>query len=198
MNKLQTNGHQINGLALRFFPTVSTDRVMPTLLEKYSTEILETVWDSALIGVCVVSQDGRFLESNQTFCRMIEYTNTELKQLTYPQVTIDSDIKNDMKSAQLVAEGVIASYDMYKTYITKTNRELHARLRVLSVKDERDQFVFFVSQVMPDVRTLPEIDEKPPNPFFWLEKIPIWSMVLAVLGAVAVIVAEVIKRLSAS
>lgn len=172
---------------------------LPDLLKAHSTDILKSLWDSSLIGVCLVNSDGGFERVNQTMCRLLEYTEVELQNLTYAEITVDEDIKADLKMARQVADGVRDTYDMNKTYITKTGTYIQTQLRVLALRHQDEEFICFISQVMPirKLKVQEPIKGKKDLLKLKVNSLPWWSIALAVFSSIAIIAAEVIKILTA-
>jgi PAS domain S-box-containing protein len=58
-----------------------------------SEALLRTTFENASIGVCLVGMDGRFLKVNQTMCQLLGYTEQELVQMEFSDVTHDEDAR---------------------------------------------------------------------------------------------------------
>lgn len=106
----------------------------------------DILWDGAIAGLCLISQDGFFIKANASFCKIVEYTEPELQKMKFADITVPSDIDPDLQLSEEVASGKRKSYDMIKSYMTKTRRVVFVHLRVLPFKIN-DEFVYFVSQV---------------------------------------------------
>ncbi len=50
----------------------------------------------AAIGMALVSLDGRFMRVNPSLCRLLEYTEDELKEHTFQDITHPDDLESDL------------------------------------------------------------------------------------------------------
>lgn len=118
------------------------------LSDSQCIKLLEVLWRDSITGLVLVDKRGRFVAANPQFCKMTEYTEVELKSMTFADITDPADIDADSQMAKAVANGEIPGYDMTKRYIIKTRRFLLILLRVSSLQ-MNGQFIYFVSQALP-------------------------------------------------
>lgn len=124
--------------------------------------------------MALVSKDGYFIVANEAYCKLLEYSELELQRRTFMSVTDPEDIDTNVDESLRVAEGKITSYEMNKSYITKSKRLIKVRLRVDGVYDEDDNFICFVSQCYPiridSIPAQPNIDVRTAKVVTWLHK----------------------------
>jgi PAS domain S-box-containing protein len=60
---------------------------------------LRAIFDQALIGICDSTLDGRFTKVNATFCRMLGYSEGELLQRRFLDITHPQDVLNSQARA---------------------------------------------------------------------------------------------------
>jgi len=116
------------------------------LNEKRKASLFNLIWDNSLVGISIVGKDGKFIMCNDTFCKITEYTESELTNRTFQQITHPDDVHSDVEMAKGVSEKDRCTYDMKKRYITKTGKIVWITLKVLPYEEE-SEFKFFVSQV---------------------------------------------------
>lgn len=114
--------------------------------ETHKASLWDTLWDSAIGGIAIVDRDGSFLRANPAFCKIVEYSEVELQSMKFADITTPGDADADKEMAAEVAAGKRKSYDMIKSYITKTNRLVWVHLRVVPFKVD-GEFHYFISQV---------------------------------------------------
>lgn len=110
--------------------------------------LLETLWSESITGLALVNEDGSFRRANPSFCRIVEYTEVELKKLKFQDITSPEDTAADVEMARLVAAGEYPGYEMTKSYITKTRRHQAVLLRVTGLWIN-DRFTYFVGEIAP-------------------------------------------------
>lgn len=125
-------------------------------------QILDGLWQHGLFGMALVREDHTFIRANPAFCAIVEYSEAELQKMTFGDITVGADQAADAAMAARVATGEIDSYDMTKTYFTKTRRAVQVILRVVPVRIG-DEFQYFVSQIAPSQTAAPVVGPAPPE-----------------------------------
>src|SRR6266403_5953641 len=80
--------------------------------------IFRELFEGAPIGMAVLALDERFLRVNASFCKMVGYSNEELRQRTAEDITFADDIETGRQLAQSLLHGT-ARYTGDKRYIHK-------------------------------------------------------------------------------
>lgn len=154
--------------------------------------ILKALWEQSLTGVAIVDEHGKFLYVNQTFCRLLHYTEYELQTKTFQDITVAEDVTADTQMKRAILEGDIENYDMNKTYITKTRQFLPVLLRVTGIRTS-GKFIYFVKQIAAESinqREEPQKDTQLKSRRFaigktikeyWLQIAAIGTIIIAVL-----------------
>jgi len=103
-------------------------------------------FQKSLTPTAIVGGDGKFMLANEAFCHLVEYSEFELMGMKFSEITDPADLFNDEHEAVRVRDGAIESYEMIKSYITKTKKLVRVRLRVDAVRNDKSEFVCFVAQ----------------------------------------------------
>lgn len=134
----------------------------------------EMAFKKGIVAKALVSRDGNFIAANETYCRLTEYTEFELQRKSFASITDPEDVNVDVYESKRVAEGAIESYEMIKSYITKTKKLVKVRLRVDGVRDDAGNFVCFLAQAVPlfnDVNLTSEsVDIKAAKILTWTQR----------------------------
>ena len=115
-------------------------------LEESEARFRET-FDEAPIGIALVGPNGRWLEVNRALCEIVGYSEPELLQLTFQDITHPDDLEADLRKLGQVLSGEIQTYQMEKRYFHKEGHAIWARLSVALVRDERGTPLHFVSHI---------------------------------------------------
>jgi diguanylate cyclase (GGDEF)-like protein/PAS domain S-box-containing protein len=102
---------------------------------------------SAAIGMAIVSLEGRWQEVNLTLCNMLGYTEAELMQRSFQDITHPDDLEADLDRVNQVIRGEIRSYQMEKRYFHKDGHVVWALLSVSLVRGVDGAPLHFVSQI---------------------------------------------------
>ena len=123
-----------------------------------SEEKFRSSFDHASIGKALVTPDGRCLQVNPALCLLLGYTEAELLDLTFPDVTHPDDLESDRAQVQDLLLGRIESYRVEKRYFRK-NREIVWVLQSVSLLRGKDgAAAHFIIQVQ-DVTERKRADE---------------------------------------
>lgn len=124
-----------------------TERVRrdESLLE--SEARFRNAFDSAAIGMAIVSLDGRWQQVNPPLCHMLGYTEAELLGLSFQGITHPDDLEADLGYVQQVLRGEIRSYQMEKRYFHRDGHVVWGLLSVSLVRAMDGAPLHFVSQI---------------------------------------------------
>ncbi len=112
-----------------------------------SQHLLNMTFEHAAAGMAHVGKNGQFIRVNNEFCKMVGYTEAELQQLTFQQITHPLDLALDEGLLQQTLEGEINQYTMEKRYLHKNGEVVWARLSVALLPENSRQLAYFVSVV---------------------------------------------------
>lgn len=80
----------------------------------------KTIFDQAAIGIALVTPDeGRFLQVNKKLCEILGYTESELLELGFAEITFPNQISRVGNNIKSLSRGVIKEYRAQKKYVHK-------------------------------------------------------------------------------
>ena len=94
-----------------------------------SEEKFRAVFMSAPVGIAIARPRGRFVSVNDSFCRMLGFTEKELQKKTFIEITHPEDRELTRELAKEVLYTERSSYEMEKRYLTKDARPVMASMR---------------------------------------------------------------------
>lgn len=114
-------------------------------------------------GVTINRLDGCYVQVNQSFCDICEYSSEELLGMGFQDVTHPEDVKPNVELDEKLRKGEIPYYQMAKRYLTKSGLIKHVLLQVSLIRDDQGQPQYYYAQVI-DVTDLGHLlDEKTPD-----------------------------------
>lgn len=122
-------------------------RKQAELALQQSEERFRNAFDTAAIGMAIVGLDGRWLEVNSALCRMLGYSEEELLDKTFVDVTHPDDLDLDLDYLRKLLNGDLEHYQMEKRYFHKTGDVIFVLLSVSVVRNERGEVIHFISQI---------------------------------------------------
>src|SRR5579859_1180418 len=90
------------------------DAVVPT-----GDALFDSLFDQSAAGIGIVSLDGRFLRVNPAFCRITGYSEEELENKTFLELTHPEDIGITSSNRSHLVAGAAKSSTYEKRYVHK-------------------------------------------------------------------------------
>ena len=109
-------------------------------------------FDNAAIGMAVVSVDGSWLQVNEALCKLLGYSEEELRATCFQRVTHPDDLRHVMSQIQRVIEGYIQSHEQEKRYIHEQGHNVWVQWHVSLLKESESgtKRLFFQVQDITD------------------------------------------------
>ncbi len=109
-------------------------------------------FDNAAIGMAVVSVDGSWLQVNEALCKLLGYSEQELRATDFQQLTHQEDLRQVMSYIHRVLEGYIPSHEQEKRYIHEQGQTVWVLWHVSLLKDSETgaKRLFFQVQDITD------------------------------------------------
>jgi two-component system, sensor histidine kinase and response regulator len=115
-------------------------------LEESEARFRET-FDEAPIGIALVGPNGRWLEVNRVLCQILGYTEAELLERSFQDITHPDDLDADLENLRRVLAGEVPTYQLEKRYFHKDGHAIWVKLSVALVRDDRGTPLHFVSHI---------------------------------------------------
>lgn len=112
-----------------------------------SEEGFRSAFNYAAIGKALVSLDGHWLKVNAALSKLLGYSDSELLNLTFQDITHPEDLEKDLDYVNQLLQGKIATYQMEKRYFHKQGHLVWVLLSVSLVRDEEDRPLYFIDQI---------------------------------------------------
>jgi diguanylate cyclase (GGDEF)-like protein/PAS domain S-box-containing protein len=109
-------------------------------------------FDNAAIGMAVVSVDGSWLQVNDALCKLLGYSEQELRATSFQRLTHADDLRHVQAYIQRVLEGYIQSHEQEKRYLHEDGHAVWVQWHVSLLKDSETgtKRLFFQVQDISD------------------------------------------------
>lgn len=114
---------------------------------RQSEERFRNAFDTAAIGMALVSIEGRWLEVNDALCEMLGYQQKELLHLTFMDITHPDDLDLDQQYVNKLIRRELDSYQMEKRYFHNNGQIIDVMLSVSVVHDADGNVAHFICQI---------------------------------------------------
>jgi len=109
-----------------------------------SEALFRTAFENAAIGVCMVDNKGNFINVNETLCRIIGYSKSELVKMNIADVTHPDDISKSMTFMNQIINGSYTYTNFEKRYLHKNGKTIWVTISTSIIKNNsHDQNFFF-------------------------------------------------------
>src|SRR5687767_4254943 len=109
-------------------------------------------FDNAAIGMAVVSMDGSWLQVNDALCKLLGYSEQELRATSFQHLTHPDDLRHVQSYIQRVLEGYVESHEQEKRYVHQQGYTVWVQWHVSLLKDSETgtKRLFFQVQDISD------------------------------------------------
>ena len=135
----------VGGIAVNLRDISERRRIEATLRDAQVR--FEEAFEHAPIGMAMAGPDGRFFRVNPAFCRMLGYSNDELLELSFADLTHPDDLDRNVELHTGVP-GRRRHYVLDKRYRRKTGDWIWCRVHVTVVKDADGAPLYSLGQIV--------------------------------------------------
>jgi PAS domain S-box-containing protein len=124
-----------------------TERTQAEAAIRESEQRFRSTFEQAAVGVAHVGVQGEWLRVNQKLCEILGYTEIELLDRTFQDITYPEDLPTDLDYVRQLLAGEIETYAMEKRYIHKLGEIVWANLTVSLRRDASGAPRYFIAVV---------------------------------------------------
>ena len=115
--------------------SIAVERERKDQAIRASEERFRHAFEGAATGMSMTTPEGRFLEANDAFCRMVGYSGDQLRQVDFVAITHPGDRDENARLIRDLVEGRRQSFVFEKRYLHRDGRVVRARVSVSMVRD---------------------------------------------------------------
>lgn len=116
-------------------------------------------FENAAIGMALLDTDGKWLKINKTLQEIVGYTEEELQNITFREITYPDDLNIDESLYLDLLHGKINHYQLGKRYIHKNGSIINIILAASVVKDSDGNILYFICQII-DITALKNAEKE--------------------------------------
>jgi diguanylate cyclase (GGDEF)-like protein/PAS domain S-box-containing protein len=136
----------VAGIAVNLRDISDRRRIEATLRDAQTR--FEEAFQHAPIGMAMVDADGSFFRVNPAFCRMLGFSEAELLELSFGDLTHPEDLDENVDLHTRAYDGSVDSYVLDKRYRRKPGDWIWCRVHVTVVKDSDGTPIYSLGQIV--------------------------------------------------
>lgn len=118
-----------------------TDRKRAESALQASENRYRAIFNQVAVGINQANLSGQFISANPAFCSMVGYTEAELAELTFKDITHPEDFAQNRANHQRLMLGEISFLLYQKRYRHKAGHYLWAQVAISTLRDAEDNFL---------------------------------------------------------
>lgn len=142
--KNKTTG-EITGVA-EFVRDITESRRVELAIHE-SEERFRMAFDFSHIGRAMASPDGRFTKVNRSMCDILGYTQEELLQKTWMEVTHPDDLELSKQRTIAMIQGEVPSFQLEHRLIHKAGHSIWVNLSVVQLRDQEGNPLYVLGDI---------------------------------------------------
>ncbi|MDP4207613.1 MAG: PAS domain S-box protein [Bacteroidota bacterium] len=115
-----------------------------TMALKNSESLMQTIFDSASVGIVLYNPQGEIIQFNPAFVDFIGYPPDELRGIHFESITFTEDLGNELLSYHRLNTKLLNEYTLEKRYVRKNGDIIWGRNNVTSILSD-DTTIFSIS-----------------------------------------------------
>jgi PAS domain S-box-containing protein len=123
-----------------------------------SEERFRATFDQAAVGISHSAPDGRWLRVNQKLSNIVGYTQEELLEKTFQDITHPDDLEANLEQLRQLLDGEIRTSSMEKRYFRKDGSIVWVYLTVSLVREPSGEPKYFIA-VIEDINERKQAEE---------------------------------------
>ena len=104
-------------------------------------------FNASAVGKALIGVDGRWLQVNQALCRMLGYSESELKTQWFRNLIHPADRRLDRPLIRQLLKGDIPSYQLEKRHLHRSGRVVWTLVSAALVRDAQERPLYFIVEV---------------------------------------------------
>jgi PAS domain S-box-containing protein len=114
---------------------------------RQSDERFRRVFEEGPLGLGLVGKDYRFLKANSALCQMVGYSEAELKNMSFGDITHPDDLNADLKLAEQLFRGEVPFYRTTKRCFKKNGEIIWINLTASLVRDRNGNPIHGIAMI---------------------------------------------------
>lgn len=112
------------------------------------------------IGIAIASADKKWIKVNPRLCQILQYSEAQLLQMTWSQLTHPDDLKAEINNFKRMLSGQIDNYEMAKRFIAKDGAVVYTHMTVACKRGSNNELLVIAGFLDITAQTLADREMK--------------------------------------
>jgi PAS domain S-box-containing protein len=127
--------------------TLALKRIISETELQRSEAQLRSLFEQSPLGILTSNVEFRFTSINSAFCKMIGYSEAEIRKMTFSELTHPDDLSESVKFMKKLSAGEIGLFSIEKRYIKKDKTTMWGNTIVKAIYDENQRINSYLVMV---------------------------------------------------
>lgn len=123
-----------------------TERKQAEQALRESEELSKAIVANAPLGIATSDRSYHFLTANQTFCKILGYTEDELRSLTFKEITDPGDLQDSIREMDTFQSSK-KSFAQEKRYIKKDGTVIIGKVIINAIWNPKGEPILFIAEL---------------------------------------------------
>ncbi|MSP27002.1 MAG: EAL domain-containing protein [Methylococcales bacterium] len=114
---------------------------------KQDEEQLRAFYELDLVGLAITSPEKGWMRINQCLCDMMEYSEQELRRMTWAELTYPDDLAANVEQFERLLANEINGYSLEKRFVSRTGKIIPTKLVVRCVRKPNSEVDYIMVMV---------------------------------------------------
>ena len=124
-----------------------SDREQAEAMLSENEELFRRAFEDTAAGMALISLEGQLLQVNQSLCELLGYSESELLEITFQELTFAEDLIPQLKLVEELIAGTRKTFQLEKRCIHRQGNILWVILSMSIVRDKQENPLYFVGQI---------------------------------------------------
>jgi len=115
---------------------------------RVAKEFFQSMFDSAAVGMAVADIDGRYIKVNRAMCDFVGYSEQELLEMSYHDITFHEDLDANIRARLRLLQGELPTFQQEKRYVRKNGDVVWAVMVVSQVVGKNGKVIYSIGQMI--------------------------------------------------
>lgn len=109
-----------------------------------SEERYKAIYNQVFIGIARIDLTGKYLQVNERFCNILGYSESELLQMGFQDVTIPEELPERQQQFNEIIKSKIPNFTLERNYLHKSGRVIQTNVNISLVLNEFNEPAYLV------------------------------------------------------